>query len=182
MKSCLIVLAIYAASCSAYGAGLSLTLTPANLSGVAGPDPLTFTALLVDTDNDLSFMYLNDISVTFNAPGNLYLSKDPTGDPVSTPDTFFFNDTTNGTLIGDTDPVDNSYTGPLFHVYIAPNTPEGLYTGMISILGGYVGNTDMNVLATQPFQVTVTPEPATAGLMLVILAGGGVAARRRHWQ
>jgi MYXO-CTERM domain-containing protein len=173
----LVLLALAAPSTAT---NLTFSLSPALESGDAGPVPLIFSGTLMDNDGDNSFLFLNDISVTFTPPGDSFLSKDPTGDPVSSPDTFFFANVP-GDLIGDGSPVDNTYTGPIFEIYIAPNTPVCIYNGVIDILGGYNGpGADMNVLATAAFQVSVTPEPAATALTLAGLLGLLVATQRRR--
>jgi hypothetical protein len=154
---------------------LILTLSPSTLSGVPGGSVI-FSGTIVDTDagtvHNGDFVYLNDIAVIFDPPGDSLLSA---------PDTFFIN-TVPGDLIGDTNPIDNTYSGPIFEVDIAPNTPAGTYTGTFSILGGYTEPlADFDVLATQTFQVVVpAPEPATAGLLLLPLAGLAAVIRRRR--
>jgi hypothetical protein len=74
-------------------------------------------------------------------PAGSCLSVDPTGDPANSPNTFFFNAVPGG-LIGDGVTVDDTYIGPSFEVYIAPNTPARPYSGRINILGGYDGPGD----------------------------------------
>ena len=166
--------ALLAFATPAFGS-LILTLSPSTLSGVPG-DSVIFAGSIVDNDagttHEGDFIYLNDISVTFDPPGDSLLSA---------PDTFFLT-TVPGDLIGDKDPVDNTYIGPIFEVDIASNTPPGTYTGTIDILGGYNGPfVDSDVIASQTFEVVVpTPEPATAGLLLLPLAGLAAAIRRRR--
>lgn len=147
---------------------LILTLSPAANSSPGST--VTFSGTLLDTDGDNSYLFLNDISVAFDPPGDTYLTAT---------DTYFLN-TVPGDLIGDADPNDNSYAGGIFQVDIASNTPLGVYTGTATILGGYNGPfADYNALATQTFQVVVSPEPLTAGLMLLPLVGFVLASRRR---
>jgi hypothetical protein len=159
------------AASSAFGS-LILQLTPAVGGQPPGPVPVVFQGTLTDTDTDTSFLFLNDISVTFKGVGSSYLSLDPTGQPASSPNAFFFN-TVPGDLIGDGQPVDNSYTGPVFEIFIAPNAPYGRYFGTLRILGGYNGPADLDVLASADFEVDATPEPAAwisaaTGLGLVV--------------
>ena len=78
-------------------------------------------------------------------------------------------------------PLDDSYTGPIFRIFVAPNAPAGTYFGSIDILGDFFnGPGDLSVLATQSFQVTVTPEPEVAGITLAGLIGLVVAGCRRR--
>jgi hypothetical protein len=46
----------------------------------------------------------------------------------------------------------------------------GLYTGSFTILGGS-DQSDLNVLSSAPFDVQVTPEPASWQLMAMALMG-----------
>lgn len=177
MKSKLFLLVGFLAAVPASGS-LVFTLTPATLTGLPGVNPLVFQGTLTDTDTDNSFLFLNDIRVTFTAPAGSFLSVDPTGQPASTPNAFFFN-TVPGTLEGDDIATDDSYVGPIFEVFIAPNTPSAHYFGSIDILGGFNGPDDTNVLATQSFEVdVVAPEPGTMALTLSCLLGAGLGLRR----
>lgn len=175
MKQALIL--FFAMAVPASG-NLVFTLSPSALSGQPGGAAAIFQGTLLDTDTDGSFLFLNDILVTFASPGSAYLSVDPPGQPASSPNSFFFN-TVPGDLIGDGVPVDDSYTGPVFEVFAAPGTPGGTYSGTISILGGFNGPEDTDVLATEGFQVT-TPEPGSLGLALTGLLCLGLAVRFRR--
>lgn len=174
----IVLLALLLPAVPAFGQGLQMLLSPATESAASGS--LIFSGTLVDTDIDDSFLFLNDISVVFTPPANSYLSVDPTGDPTSSPNTFFFN-TVIGDLIGDGVTGDDTYAGPIFEVYIAPGTPVGDYSGTINILGGYDGPGDLNPLLSTAasFEVVVTPEP---GVFLLTLAGlAGLAIMKRRW-
>lgn len=171
--------ALLLAAVPAFGAGLQMTLSPTTEIGFPGGSVI-FQGNLLDTDTDDSFLFLNDISVTFTPPADDYLSVDPTGQPASSPNTFFL-DTVTGDLIGDGVPGDDTYIGPIFEVYIAPDTPAGDYAGSINILGGYDGpGVDFNDLLTPAatFDVDVAPEPGAFALMLAGLAA--LAIRKHH--
>jgi hypothetical protein len=131
--------------------------------------------------SDPSFvLFLNDIRVSFS-PANGGLTLDPPGQPVTSPNAFFLN--VPGDLFADGVPLDDSYTGPIFEVFAAPATPAGAYAGTINILGGNAGPDDTNVLATQSFQIVVSPEPGVLGLTLaglLLLALLVPAARVRY--
>jgi len=169
MKSRLLILAAFAlAAVPAFAGGLSFTLDPTVETG-AGGSSVIFSGTLVDTDTDDSALFMNGIDVAFTPPAGSYLTADPN---------FFFN-TAPGSLFGDGVTNDDTYTGPIFELDIAPGTPAGLYSGTIQILGGYNGpEADFDPLATQSFQVDVAPEPAAAGLMLAGLAGLAMIRRR----
>lgn len=177
MKRTLLGAAALALFAAPAWAGLAFQLQPSVGSGRPGTIPVIFAGTLVDTDTDQSFLFLNDISIVFTPPA-ADLSADPTGQTPTSPNTFFFNNVP-GTLIGDGDPIDTTYTGPIFEIYIAPGTPLGDYTGVISILGGYNGpGVDLDTLASVNFHVLVVQEPATMALWLIGL-GGILLARQR---
>jgi len=140
-------------------AGLVFTLN--SPVGVGAPgDSIIFSGTLLDDDLDTSFLFLNAIAVSFTPPGGTFLSPDPD---------FFFQNVI-GLLQSPPDVATDSYTGPIFKIDVAPNTPAGTYFGTIDILGGRLSPDDTNVLATQTFQVSVgVPEPALGGLMLAAL-------------
>jgi hypothetical protein len=176
----LVLLALLLPAVPMFGQGLQMLLSPATETSTP-TGSVIFSGTLVDTDTDDSFLFLNDISVVFTPPADSYLSVDPTGDPTSSPNTFFFN-TVSGDLIGDGVTGDDTYTGPIFEVYIAPDTPLGDYFGTTNILGGYDGpDADFNPLlpTAASFEVVVTPEP---GVFLLTLAGlAGLAIMKRRW-
>ncbi len=157
---------------------LIFTLDPAIESGMPGdtdPFGVVFDGTLTDTDMSGNLLFLNDIDVTFTPPADSYLSADPN---------FFFNNVP-GVLDGTGNNADPSYTGPIFEVDIAPDTPPGAYGSplttdlTITILGGGDPSA-LNSLATQSFEVDVTPEPGVAGLTIAGLLGLGILNRRRR--
>jgi hypothetical protein len=173
------------ASAPAFGAFI-FTLDSSVQIGVADPatqqDPclpgftpscVVFSGSLFDDATDNSSLFTNDISFVFDGLAGNYLSPDPTGQSASTPNSFFFN-TTPGFFTGDGNPTDDLYTGPIFEIFISPDTPLGNYTGTINILGGASPFTDLNVLASETFTVVVSPEPGAMALLcagLLALAG-----------
>jgi hypothetical protein len=70
-------------------------------------------------------------------------------------------------------------TDCVFGIQIAPGTPQGLFTGSVSILGGYDDPNAMGVLATQNFALVVAPEPGSAGIVAIGVATIALAKRRR---
>jgi|SRR5450432_961444 hypothetical protein len=169
MKAKLFPLLAFLAVATPACGSLLFQLTPAVVTGSPGPNPVIFQGTLTDTDTDGSFLFLNDIGVTFNAPGGSFLSVDPN---------FFFN-SVPGDLIGDGIAADDFYGGPVFEVFIANDTPSGNYFGNIAILGGFNGPGDTAVLATQTFEVVVvTPEPGAALLTLTSLICVAIGRRR----
>jgi hypothetical protein len=181
MKSMLLLLPVlFISALPAFGSGLTLILAPATQTASPGGSVI-FSGTLTDTDMDGSFLFLNDISVNFTPPAGSFLSVDPAGEPASSPNTFFTN-TVPGDLIGDGVPGDDTYAGPLFQVYVAPDAPSGTYFGVFNILGGYTApGADFDPLLSPAaeFEVLVAPEPAAAGLMLAGLAGLAIIKRWR---
>jgi hypothetical protein len=85
----------------------------------------------------------------------------------------FFSDIA-GFLSGQGNPAFDSVSGEAFGVVVAPDTPLGIYTGTISILGNvsFAGDTSSNtVLDTENWTLNVVaPAPAPLALMIVGLA------------
>jgi len=171
--SCVIALALIAAPAWA-DLALNVQLQPSIGLGDAGGDPVIFSGTITDLGTDPG-IYLNDISVSFTG-ATPSLTPDPTGQPLSVPNTFFSNNFI-GSLIGDGLPADDSYFAPVFEIYIAPGTAPGDYQGTISILGGYNNQFETNLLGQATFTVVVAPEPGALGLTMLALAG--IFARRR---
>ena len=89
--------------------------------------------------------YLNAVSISFVPPTGLLTSIDA----------FFFSNAP-GLLLS----ADGAYTGPIFALEVAANIAPGTYAGIVTLLGG-ASELDQNTLVSAPFQVVVTPEPAT---------------------
>jgi hypothetical protein len=183
MRKFLPIAAFLFAIAPAFGSFL-FTLDQPTLSGAPG-DTLIFTGTLSIDPLDPP-AYLNAACVTFStacdentSPTPAFLTFDPN----------FFLSTVDGFL----DASNNfTYTGPIFTISIDPSAPLGLYLGNATILGGaefadfptdlnpnFPGST-FDPLGSVDFQVVVTPEPATFGVLaagLVFLAG--LARRRR---
>lgn len=64
-----------------------------------------------------------------------------------------------------------SYTGTLFNVAIGRLASQGSYTGFFTILGGANAATQASISNAAPFNVTVTPEPATLTCVAATLLG-----------
>ena len=143
---------------SAAHAQLSFTLEPPALAGTAG-SLLTFRGALLNTG--ASPLFLTGDSFTLAGAG---LSLD---------DTLFVEGAPRSLSGGE------SFTGPLFRVWIAPAVPNGSYEGSFTVLGGQ-GDTALGDLATHSFRVEVVPEPATGALLAAgLLPLAGVVRRRR---
>jgi len=161
---------------------LTFTLTPALETATPQSFPVSvgFSGTLTDTDagdicDNSGFtsgcLNLNDISFTFDQnPGVSLLTGD--SDP-------FFNNIA-GFFSGQGNPSFDSVSGVVFGIVVAPNTPIGVYTGTVSIVGevGAVGDSSANtVLDTENWTLDVAPEPAPFGLMIVGL-GAFVLVKR----
>ena len=147
--------------------------------------PVFFTGTVTDNDTlntcDPDFtncLYLNNIGIVFDMSDPSYtstfLSLD--NDP--------FLDNIAGILSDDGPGSGGSgafyqETGTIFGIALAPNTPLGVYTGEVSIYGGIDDPDAGNLLATEPFTVTVVaPEPAPIGLAMLGLGAIWMARRR----
>lgn len=77
-----------------------------------------------------------------------------------------------------------SYTGSILTYQIDPHTPVGLYSSTVKLLFGDPLSEQVDAEPQAVFEINVVavPEPATAGLLVVVLAGGvvlgGTLARR----
>ena len=132
-----------------------------------------FSGTLTDTDTDLSIISLNSLSInlnpTFFTEDNTFLNDVPgalSGDP---------NAATDG------NPFPNSYTGPIFGVDIAANTPPGVYNGIaeISASGGTQDPNGNGFTVDAAFTIVVSPEPVSTGL---VLAGLLLLIGARHYR
>lgn len=152
----------------AFGDVLTLTFDPFLEAGPPGGS-VTFQGTISSSVDD--YCCLNSITATFGSPGDTYLSVDLT---------VFYLDFPG--ILPSGYPFYDAYTGPMFGILIAPNTPAGLYSGTATILGG-ADNYDfgaLDPLVSQNFQVEVVPEPGMEGLTLAGLATmAGIALRRR---
>jgi len=75
----------------------------------------------------------------------------------------------------------DSYSGIVFGLQLAPNTPLGLYGGTVTLLGDPNGADPgaTQSLATATFQLTVAPEPAAGLLGIAALPFAAMVVRRR---
>lgn len=141
------------AAASAQGASISLDFDSSLIYAQAG-DTVTFSGMITNTG--MGTVYLNGDNYTF---------------PLPVDDTPFFLNVPPLLMAG------GSYSGPLFDVMVPFATPNGLYVGSFSVIGGDSAASS-DILATRDFGVRVVPEPGTAGL--VLLAAAGVVFFRRH--
>jgi hypothetical protein len=137
-------------------ADLVFTLDQPLQTGVPGA-ALSFSGTLLNTN--LVDTYLNGTS--YNAQ-----SSDLTLD-----DSAFFTFTPLFLAPG------ASYSGSLFDINISPAALEGTYFGSFTVVGGPDAFT-FDPLATQNFEVVVTPEPGSWLLLGTVLAGIGLRLRR----
>jgi len=120
-------------------AQLGLHLLPA-IRTEMGTNPVVFTGALTNTGSSAN-LYLNNIQVSFDSTASTYLSADPN---------VFFGNVPGILLPGE------RYQDLIFAVALAPTTPAGTYSGTITCQGGadiFAANT----LASQPFEVVLTP-------------------------
>jgi hypothetical protein len=162
-----------------YASSLTFTLSPsfdtekAYTAGTA-----LFTGTLTDTDTantcdgeNVDCLYLNFISFSFDQDTSTsHLSPNFDQFVLNVPGSF-------------SDDGSGSYSGIIFGINIAPNTPAGVYTGTVTISGGYDDPNDPptlnNPLATTSFTLNVvSPEPADFGLAILGIAAIVLAKRR----
>jgi uncharacterized repeat protein (TIGR01451 family) len=141
-----LVLAVF--TVCAYAGPLSFTFTSSLLNVPIG-QTVTFAATLTNTGTATLFLNADSIDI---AP------------PLLLDDTKFFLNTPASLAAG------QSITAAILDVGAPIGSTFGLHTGSMSILGGSTPN-ELTTQATQTFAVNVVPEPASAALLIVGLAG-----------
>jgi hypothetical protein len=173
--------ALFFALCSAplWADGLTFTLDTSVETVSPGPaqDTVLFSGTLTDTDTantcdseNVDCLYLDFISFSFDQPNA----------PL-TPELAEWIANVPGSLSDDSIPGSADYTGVIFGMTIAPNAAPGVYTGTVTISGGYDDPNPPSLdtpLATTDFTVVVTPEPRDFGLVVLGIAGIVLAKRR----
>lgn len=173
--------ALFFALCSAplWADGLTFTLDPSVETGqpISAGDTVLFSGTLTDTDTantcdseNVDCLYLNFITFSFDQP-----------DAPLTPDIAEFIANVPGSLSDDGIPGYADYTGVIFGMTIAPNAALGVYTGTVTISGGYDDQNPPSLdtpLATTDFTVIVSPEPRDFGLAALGIAAIIFAKRR----
>jgi PEP-CTERM motif len=145
-------------SVPAHADTITLTLTnPVQVGGLLGTS-LDFDATVSAPGKNSGDVFLNADSFNVDAP----LTLDDDG--------FFFGFPLSLSP-------GQTFSGLLFTVFLPTNTPNAIYNGSFSILGGADGSA-ANDLADVTFQVNTVPEPATL-LMLGSGFPGLVAMIRR---
>jgi hypothetical protein len=163
----LAVVGLLAAGTAAKADSLTLTL---NAPFQTGPsDFYTFTGTIAYTNADST----NDGGATEYLNGDSY-SVDA---PATLDDSSFLNNAPLSMTPG------QSWSGVIFTVttpaYINGPPPDNFYTGAFSIVGGESSTDDTDLLATQDFDVQVTPEPGSFLLFGTGLMAFAVFARRK---
>jgi hypothetical protein len=154
----LFVLAASLLSVPAYADTITLTLTnPVQVGGLLGTS-LDFDATVSATGKNSGDVFLNADSFNVDAP----LTLDDDG---------FFLGFPLSLSPGET------FSGLLFTIFLPTNTPNAIYNGSFTILGGADGSAE-DKLATVTFQVNTVPETTTL-LMLGTGLPGLVAMIRR---
>jgi hypothetical protein len=193
MKSLLIVsIVLLGMSAPAFGGSITITLNPSNegyplgsaaflceLNGSPGEPCVMFSGTITDTDTDGSYLFLNSVALDPTVPADSYFTVDNT----------FYNDVP-GVFSGDpnwaTDDEgnpSNSYTGLLFGLDFAADTPAGIYDGMLifSAVGGDIDPDGKGFTVEVPFEVDIdTPEPASGLMLLAGLLATGAWRRARR--
>ena len=142
---------------------------------------VVFSGTITDNDTDDSLLFLSSVALDPAVAADDYFTLDDT----------FYGDTP-GLFSGDPDwatdnlgNYSNTYSGPLFGLDFAPDTPDGIYDGMI-IFSGAGGTNDVNdsgFTVEEPFEVIIgTPEPASGLLLLGSLLATVAARRKRQGQ
>jgi hypothetical protein len=152
-------------------AGATLALTPTVENGLPGGEVIFSGTFGVSNGDPNTFF--NDLSANFTPPADVYLTLDT--------NVFFAN--TPGVLCGNDPSCQQSYTGPIFGVQIAPGTPTGQYFGTLTMLGGADPSFFDPLTSPAAFQVNVQspiPEPGTFLLACPLIAAGllAIAAKR----
>src|SRR5262245_10919524 len=102
---------------AAYGEPIAFTLNPSVVAQTGGAAIYQGTITNLGTSD----LFINDISINFTPPGGQFLTNDINFFFANVPGTFLPNE---------------SYTGPIFRITVAPNTPLAVYTGVVTLLGG----------------------------------------------
>jgi len=186
----LVSVALLAMSAPAFGADITIELHPSAEGYPPGYDTslcrnngsapcVVFSGKITDTDTDGSYLLLESLALDPTVPADSYFTVDST----------FYNDVP-GPYSGDptwaTDLLgnpSNTYSGLIFGLDFAADTPPGIYDGMAIFTGaggdgdpGYGGFT-----VDVPFQVDIgTPEPASGLMILAGLLATGAARRARR--
>jgi hypothetical protein len=139
---------------------VTLTLTdPVQFGGNSLGSSLSFDATVTAPITNSADVFLNSDSFNVDAP----LTLDDDG--------FFFGFPLSLSP-------GESFNGLLFTVFLPTSTPDAIYNGSFSILGGSDGNA-ANDLADVTFEVTMTPEPTTILLLGAGLPGLAAIIRRK---
>jgi hypothetical protein len=145
----------------AYADTLTLTLTNPVQSGATSlGSSLSFDATVTALSTNTADVFLNSDSFNVDAP----LTLDDDG---------FFLGFPLSLSPGE------SYTGLLFTIFLPTSTPNAIYNGSFSILGGSDGNA-ANDLADVEFQVSTVPEPTTILMLGTGLSGLATMIRRKR--
>jgi hypothetical protein len=157
-------------------ATIALTAVLAARSASATPITFTFTSSLLTAAPGTSVTFQANIANPL--PPTAFLNGDSVtvSSPLIADDTLFFLNTPPFLASG------QSVTAvPILTVKVPSTTIPGPYGGTFNILGGPTDQ-DFDVLASQPFSVSVTPVPEPGTVSLLVLGLVYAAGRRWHPQ
>jgi hypothetical protein len=168
------------------GSGYSTSLnSDADCFSLPQANCVIFTGTLMDTDTDGSDMFF----AQFPAGIQAIFSPNPSSGGLTLDNTFY--DVVPAILSGDPgspgdgNPFSSTYSGPIFGIQIAPNTPAGVYSGIVTISAS-CGDDDPNCAGftvSQNFTVDVIPEPGAFGLFFAgLLPLAGWLTMKRKWR
>lgn len=144
---------------------VTLTLSPGARTAQVGTATASYSATVTAPTSNGGDVNLNGIEFNIS-PGNNF-----------TVDSDGFNSFPFYLTPGET------FTGPLFSVFLPVGTLPGTYAGVIDLIGGASGDSQ-DILAEQPFTITATaaavPEAAAWAMMTLGAGAVGIALRRRR--
>jgi hypothetical protein len=172
LRTALCCVALLCISAVSYAADpVSITFDASPQTGFPGGPDLIFSGTITNNTAFPIFLTGDALDLTPDVPGisiddtPLFLSAPPFGTPFLDP---------AGTV---------SFSGPLLDISLDSTVPAGLYTGTLTLTGGTGPNgnpNDTTFLGSQPFQISVVPEPGTTPLLAAGSIVGATFLMRRQ--